>query len=137
MTKIIRKFEDLEELNGLVGTLWAKDKTIENTKFGYAFKSFMKKNYIPTEKERQEKINDIRINNALENKDTKEILRDTDRTNLRGFKYSKEGLKKCVKEERKVNDEFYATEIEITPVISSFVPEMEEYLKELLKGLVI
>ncbi|MFA5197693.1 MAG: hypothetical protein WC437_04730 [Patescibacteria group bacterium] len=136
MNILIKTFKDLQDIDLLVSNLYSKDKTLEKSKFGYAYKRFIEKNYMPAIKEMQEKLSDVRINNALEDKNTKEIL--ITKENSRGFKYSKEGLKKCVAEERKTVDEFEKKEIEIIPFISSYVPEgLSEEDKELLTGLVI
>jgi len=134
--KINRTLEELFEIDALVGRLYKKDKELENTKFGYAYRKFYKKNTEPILKELQEKLSDIRVENALENKETREII--IDKENSRGYKYDKEGLKKCIKEERKVIETFNKKEVEIEPYFSSFVPkQLEEEEKELLKNLVI
>lgn len=130
-----KTFKELQEVDVLVGSLYQKDKTLEKSKFGYAYKRFIEKNYVPIIKERQERLIDVRIDNALEDKNTKEIL--TDKESNRGYKYSKEGLKKCIKDERKVMEEFEEKEIEIEPFISSFVPQLDEEQKEILNGLII
>ena len=130
-----KTFKQLKEVDSIVGELYAKDKTLEKTKFGYAYKRFLDKNYIPTMEKFQEKILDIRIENALEDKTTKEVL--IDKMNPRGYKFTKEGLKKCIAEERVAVEEFDKTEIEIIPFISSFVPELSDEDKEELTGLVL
>jgi hypothetical protein len=132
---MIKTFKQLQEVDQLVASLYQKDKTLEQSKMGYAYKRFSEKNYFPVVKELQEKLIDIRVDNAMEDPTTKQILKDP--TDQRGFKYSKEGLKKCIEQERKVIDEFNKREIEIIPYISSFVPEIltEDNLEE-LKGLI-
>lgn len=137
MTKTIKKtFKELGEVNELVGELYKNDPKLKDTKFGYAFKRFMEKNYEPTNKEMQEKLIDVRIDNALEDKLTKEIMMD--KTNSRQMKYSKDGLKKCIAAERKIYDEFDGIEIEIIPFITTQIPTvLIDEQKEVLKGLII
>jgi MFS superfamily sulfate permease-like transporter len=94
----MKKFKELQEVDGLVAGLYAKDKKLQNSKFGYAYKKFSDKFYFPVVKELQERIQDVRVDNAMEDKNTKEIL--VDKENVRGYKYTKEGLLKCMKEER-------------------------------------
>jgi len=131
-----KTFGQLQKIDNLVASLYAKDKTLEKSKFGYAYKRFVDKNYMPTLDELQERLVDIRISNALEDKNTGEVL--TDRGNNRGFKYSRDGLKKCIKEERKAIKEFDEKEIEITPFISSYKPiGLTEEEKSILRGLLI
>ena len=132
---MIKKFKELQEVDQLIASLYAKDKTLQNSKFGYAYKRFVEKNYVPVIKEMQERLTDVRIDNALEDKNTKEIL--IDKESNRGYKYSKEGLKKCIEDERKVMKEFEEKEIEIESFISSFVPQLDEGQKEILNGLII
>jgi hypothetical protein len=130
-------FKELIEIDELVGELYSKDKTLENSKFGYAYNRFTKKNISPIVKERNEKILYVRINNALEDKNTKEILKDH-MDPVRGYKYSKDGLSKCIEEERKIMSEYEEKEFEVEPYISSLVPEgLSDEQKELLKGILI
>lgn len=131
-----KTFKELQEVDQLVGGLYSVDKTLKDTKFGYAYKRFTEKFYVPVIKEFQDRINDVRIENALENPTTKEIL--TDEANPRGYKYSKEGLKKVIEAEKKIVDEFDNREIEIEVWKSSFIPEgLTEYTTELLTGIVL
>ncbi len=134
--KTIRTFKELREIDALVGQLYSKNPNIRNTKFGYAYKKFSQKNYNNLFQEFRDKIDYIRVDNALEDSNTKEVLYS--QADERGFKYSKEGLKKCIAEENKAVEEYNAKEIEIDPYISSVVPEeLTEDDKELLKGLLI
>lgn len=131
-----KTYKEIREADELVASLYRNDPTLEKSKFGYAWKRFIETNYQSVRKELFDKILDIRISNALEDEKTKAILVD-DNPNSRGYKFSKEGLRKCVEQERDVFNKFDEKEIEVKPFISSYKPEMDEYQKEMLKGLVI
>ena len=130
-----KTFKELQSVDELIGNLYQKDAKLKDTKFGYAYKIFSEKNYVPVIKEFQEALASIRINNALEDKNTKEIL--VDRANPRGYKYSKEGLNACIAQERKIEKEFDEKVIEITPYFCKVLPELTEEQVEQLKGLII
>ena len=127
---------ELREVDLMVGGLYKIKPNLRNTKFGYAYKKFSDKNYFPTVSEIRKHLLEINIDNALENPQTKEILIDP--ANERGYKYSKNGLLKCIKEEQELLDKYNAKEIEIEPYFSSYKPEdLTEEQAEMLKGLVI
>lgn len=134
--QIKKTFKDLQEIDGVVGQLYAKDATLQNSKLGYAYKRFVEKNYRPLLDELMEKLAIERVEYALTDEKTKEVL--VDQTNPRGFKYDKEGLKKVMEAERKLTREFADREVVITPFISSYVPKgLNEEQTEVLKGLII
>lgn len=129
-------FKQAGEINKSLEHIYAKNPGLEKTKFDYAQKRFFEKNFSKIFNEYNQKLANIRINNALEDKTTGEIL--LDQMNPREFKYSKEGLIKCLNEEKELENEYNAKEIEVEPFISSFVPEVTtETEKELLTGLLI
>ena len=130
-----KTYKELAEIDQLIGGLYAKDPNLKDTKFGYAYKRFSDINFVPTINKFRERLEIIRTNNALEDSATKAVIMD--QTNPRGFKYSREGLIKCIEEEAKLNIEFDAEEIEIKPYISAYVPELLDEQKELLTGLII
>ena|ERR1035437_7192923 len=131
-----KTFEDLLEIDGVVAQLYTKEPTLKESKFGYAYNRFHAKNYAPTVKEFQEALTYARIDNALEDEKTKALL--TDEKNTRGYQFSKEGLKNCIKAENKIIEEFYKKEIEIIPFFSPFIPEgITETQIETLKGCVL
>lgn len=132
---INKTFKQLQEIDNVMGELYQKEPTLQETKFGYAYKRFCEKEYIPLVKEYNASLEDVRIENALENETTKEVL--TDRTNMRGYKYSKLGLKNVMKEENRVMEEWNSKEFEVEPFVSAFVPELSEYEKEVLTGVII
>lgn len=132
---MIKTFKELQNIDSVVGSLYKKNPELRDTKFGYAYKRFYEKNYSPIFKEFTEQINDSYIDNALVDERTQALL--TDQDNSRGFKYSKDGLKKVMKDENKITEEFNKREIEIEPFISSYVPELTEDEKEILIGTVI
>jgi len=131
----MKTFAQLLEIDGIVGELYENNPTLKDTKFGYAYKRFYEKNTEPMTKEFRSALQDARIDFALEDEKTKAII--TDDKSPRGFAYSKEGLKGIIKEEAKIVEEFNKKEIEIEPHISTVVPEMNEYQKELLTGIII
>ena len=97
---LTRTFSELQEVDQVIGQLYAKDETLKQSKFGYAYDQFHKKNYAPILKDFQEAFNYIRIENALEDEKTKAVLtEEITPQNSRGFKYSKAGLKKCMEDE--------------------------------------
>lgn len=133
---IKKTYKELREIDNIVGKAYQKNEVLEKSKFGYAYKRFSEKNFIPTVKKHNEQLADVRIDNALEDEKTKEILLD-ERPNSRGFKYNKEGLKKVMVAEKKLDEEFNVKEIEIEPFICKDVPNdfSEEEIK-MMKGLV-
>lgn len=131
-----KTFKELQDLDQIVGSMYQADEKLKETKFGYAYKRFCDKNYIPVIKEYNDAIADARLDHALENETTKEVI--TDQTNYRGFKYSKEGLKKVIEAERKLKLEWDGRELEITPYVSAYLPEdLTEEQKEALTGCLI
>jgi hypothetical protein len=130
-----RTFKQLKDIDNLVGSLYTKDDKLQDTKFGYAYKRFTDKNVTEIYKKFQRTLLDVRIDNALEDEKTKEVL--IDNMNVRGFKYSKVGLKKVVEDEDRVTKEFEAQEIDVEPYISSYIPELTEEEVDLLDGLLI
>ena len=133
----MKTFKQLREADQLVGDLYSKVKGLEVTRFGYAWKRFTDKNYIPTLKKFQEEINDARIDNALEDPTTKEVLRD--QMNPRGFKYTKEGLKAVIKKENEITNRYDLVEIEVktSQVAEEKLPKLDEEQREQHVGMVI
>lgn len=129
---IKKTFKQLQELDLIVGNMYRKDPILSTTKFGYAYKKFYKNNFQPTLDIMKDKLLDARMDNALENKDTGEII--FDQQSPRGFKYSKEGLKKLIPIERKIEEEFDLKEVEIEPYESAFIPkDLKEEEQEALE----
>lgn len=130
-----KTFEELMAADMEVGSMFASDKDLENTKFGYAYKRYYKKNFADPFQEYLEKLQEIRINNALENPATNEVL--IDRENPRGYKFSKAGLLKCIKEENEFIKENNKKEIDVELFVSPMVPPgLSERQKDMLMGLV-
>lgn len=131
-----KTFDELLDIDIIVGELYKNDENLKKSKFGYAYKRFFVKNIEPTKKEYNEEVTNIRIDNALEDEKTKELKNDP--TNIRGFKYSKEGLKKCVQQENELLKTYLLKEIEVQPYISSLIPEgLTEEARTLLTGVLI
>lgn len=130
-----KTFKELQEVDAMIAGLYRDDPLLKDTKFGYAYTRFHAINYAPMIKKLQEALTDARIDNALINEDTKALL--TDPTAPRGFKYSKEGLKAVIKAEAKISDKFDEEEIEITPYLAPYLPDLTESQVELLTGLLL
>jgi hypothetical protein len=131
-----KTFGELQEIDTMVGGLYKRFPTLENTKFGYAYSRFYKLNYLPVFNAFQDAIHLVRIETALEDKNTREVMIDP--ANVRGYKYDKDGLAKCVVQERNTVEEYTAKFVDIIPFISPYVPEeLTEQEKELLTGLIL
>lgn len=130
-------FKELREISIIVSDLYIKFPNLGDTKFGYSWKRFYEKNIEKTTQEFQQALTDARIDNALVDPITKAVLLDEKDKIHGGFKFDKDGAKKVSRDEQKIVDEFNAKEIEVTPYISPFVPELNEEQKELLKGILI
>lgn len=133
-----KTFEELGKLDAIVGRMYQKNPELRNSKMGYAYKRFVAKNFQPTYDAFISELSDVRIDNALTNEATKEILTDPN-PNSRGFKYSKEGLKAVIKAEDVITKKFNAKQIEIEPYIvkPENLPELTDEQKEALTGLLI
>lgn len=132
-----KTFLELNEIDQSVSLLYKNNDKLRDTKFGYAYKKFYEKNFHKLNKKLQEELQDVRIENALEDDKTKEILKDEE--SFRGYKYSKEGLKLVVKSEREILSKYEAMEVEIEPYFckKESLPELTEYQVELFKGCII
>lgn len=131
--EIIKKFSELQEIDNLVGSLYTKTPTLRTTKFGYAYSIFHKNNLKRSLKDFSENINLARVESALEDPTTKEVL--TDKESPRGFKYSKQGLKTLLSKEIELTEELENKEIKVQVYTSSHIPDaLEPHEKELLKS---
>ena len=137
MKKITKTFEELLIIDAMLGSLYQEFPKLRDSKFYYAYKRFYEKNIKKIQKEYIDELTDVRINNALEDKETKAIL--TDQKSNRGYLYSKDGLKKVIKDEKKVENKFFEKVVEIEPYfMTTPVPsEVSQELTEMLTGLII
>ena len=134
--KIIKTFSILRQIDEQVALLYQANPLLRNTKFGYVYKRFYEKNYFPLFNELQDKIADEKLNNALVDEKTKEVLY-TDSTQ-RAYKFDKEGTRKVIEFIRKIYKDYEIKEVEVFPFISNYIPkELNEEQKELFKGLII
>lgn len=134
-----KTYKELRELDFLVGAMYAKNPLLKDGKFGYAYKRFSEKNFIPTTKEYNQAITDARIDSALTDTSTKALITDQN-PNSRGFQYDKAGLKTVMKAENELQEKFFAKEIEVEPYIlkTEDVPEnLTDEEHETLAGLLI
>jgi len=130
-----KTYKQLREANEIINILFVKNKDIEKTKFGYACIKFIKKNFSPIFTEMQEKLTDFRVENALTDEKTKEILYTSDGKN---YKFDREGLKKVIEFNRKLEKEYEAKEFDVESYIAKKdIPELTEDETEILKGLII
>jgi hypothetical protein len=131
-----KKIEELLSADQIVGGLIQSQKTTENSKFIYAWKKFYRLNMKDPISEYQDKVQDIRIKYAQEDKGGSVV---NDPTNPRGYKYSKESLQSVIKEEKDATKELNEREIEVKPYICPVesLPELTDEEKEQLKGLII
>lgn len=131
-----KTFEELTYIDQLVAVLYRNNPFIKDSKFGYAYSRFYKKNYKNLFDDFKINLTDIRIKYAMEDKLTGEIILDP--SNARGFKYTKESLPSLIKDETTIEREYNLKEIEIEPFFSPYVPkELSEELKQLLQGLIL
>jgi len=136
--KMKKTYAQLKEIDEVVGGLYGKNPKLRDGKFGYAYNRFVTKNVKPLVDEMQEKIMDCRVENAMVDEKTKELLYDRaggEQNKL--YKYTKEGMKTFMEETRKITKEFDEKEVEIIPFFVSDVPEMMEEEKEILKGCLV
>ncbi len=131
-----KTYKELQEVDIMVGQLYSDHPELKDSKFGYAYKRFADKNFYAQLKKLNQELLDARIDHALEDPDTKAILKDP--TDARGFKYSKEGLKKIIQAEIKISDKWENKEIDIEPYICQDIPEqISDELIGKLEGLLI
>jgi hypothetical protein len=129
-----KTFKEIMEADYVVSGILGKNSSLQNSKFNYAWKKFIKMNIEKLLKERNEKLVEARIDNALED-ENKALI--TDKDTIRGYKYSKEGLKQCIRKETEIVEKYDDKEIEIKPYFCESLPELTDEEKELLKGLII
>lgn len=130
-----KTFEQILEIDAVVGQLYKKEPTLKDSKFGYAYNKFYKKNIEKPMEEFKELMQDNYIDFALEDEKTKQIIRD-EKSNT-GYAYTKEQLKAMLKKEKEITEKFMAKEFEVEPYISALVPEMTEEQKEILTGSIL
>lgn len=120
----------------MLGGVYQKFPALKETKFGYAYKRFVDKNYIPLVKEFNDELGSLRVQYALEDKASKEVL--IDRMNPRGFKYDKASLMSLMAEEKKLQETWDDKDITIVPYLSALIPEeLNEEQREMLAGLIL
>jgi hypothetical protein len=131
-----KKLLELFEIDLILGELVKLNPELSQSKLLYAWRKFYKINIQKVFDEYQEKIMDIRLNHAKENKDGAVM---TDPSNhVRGYVYTKDELKKCIDEERVIEKEYNEKVIEVEPYICSSIPEqLTEEQKEMLTGIII
>lgn len=108
-----KTFLELSEIDQRIASVYKNNPDIVKTKFAYGYGKFVKNNLSVLQDEFKDKLLDIRIENALTDPQTGEILNDKE--NERGFKFSKEGLKETIRQEKKLYSEYENKEIEIKP----------------------
>lgn len=129
-----KTFLQIKESDQLVAQLYANDENLQKGKFGYAWKRFIEKNYKPLVVEINEKMDDARIDNALTDPNTGEIL-----YNGENYKFGKEGVKALIEYGRKLDKQYNERLVEIIPFLvkKADLPALTDEEQEILKGLVI
>jgi hypothetical protein len=138
--KLKMTFKQMKNFNHIWNEMVRFQPSLAETKLGYAFKRFFTKNIEPIFEEYNGHIAMVRIENALEHKDTKAVLtKDDVRTGGRGFEYSKDGLKAVIKAEIDLAKEWDPKEYEVEPYISKDVPKkvLSEEQVEAFTGFII
>lgn len=131
-----KTFKELQEIDILVGGLYQRNPKLRDSKFGYAYKRFTDKNYVPHVREFNEELSALRVQHALEHPSTKEVM--VDLQSPRGYKYSKSELINLMGAEKRLQDEWDKKEFDITPFLSATIPdELEEEHREMLAGIVL
>lgn len=134
---IKKTFEELKEIVEINNRLNQTNPTFPNTKLGYAFKRLIEKNINPIFTDFNDELQDVRIDNAMVDPSTSELLYKDDG---RSFRYTPEGLKNVMKKIKEVSREWDKKEFEIKPFICSEIPEGVELTdedKELLEGVIL
>jgi len=130
-------YKELNEVVRVANFIMQTAKDVAGTKFEYAFSKFTKTNYKELAEAYNDELADIRIDHALEDSETKAILKDESEKG-RGFMYSKKGLKDVIKAERDLDKKYDKKEVEVEPYISSYVPKkMSQLQTEILTGFLI
>jgi len=131
-----KTYKELLEIDSLIAELFTKNPKLKEGKFAYGYKRFCDNNTNKIVDEINERVTDIRVENALTNKETGELVYDGQGPQ-RQYKYTKEGMLKMNKEVRKLNKEYEGKVITIKPYIVSEIPEMLDEEKKLLVGCLI
>lgn len=135
---IKKTFLEIRIIDEIIGLIGNKNPKLVDSKFAYAYKRFYEKNLKRIFRDYQDALLGVRIDCALEDKNTKQILRDANDQRHGGFAYSKEDLKRVVQEENRIIDEYEQKEFEIEPYICSQIPEeLSDEQKEILNGVLI
>lgn len=132
---IKKTYKELIEVDSVVGALYTQTPTLKETKFGYAYNKFFAKNTEKVNKEFQDELQDLKIDNALEDEKTKAII--LDEKSITGYAHTKAQLKQFFKDSKDLMNKYHAKEIEVEPYISSLVPDMTDEQQEILTGLII
>lgn len=132
---IKKTFKELVFATNTYNDMLKERPEIQNMKFGYAWNKFYRKNLDLIFKEYNSEVADMRITNALTNKETGEIL--FERESLRGFKFSPEKLKTVIKKEREIEDEWNIKEFEVESFICSEGPILNDTQREAFEGLIV
>jgi hypothetical protein len=130
---------ELKEIDEVVGYLYQRNPKLQDGKFGYAYNRFYTKNIKPLMEQIQEEISDLKVEYAMVDEKTKELLYgEPDQRGNKPYKYDKEGMKKLLLETRKVVKKYESKSVDVIPYFSSVLPEkIEPEEKELLKGCLI
>jgi hypothetical protein len=134
---LTRKFKEIEDADSIIALLLEKNEKMEKGKLTYAWKRFVEKNYRSLATELGDKLQDNRVEHAMTDPKTKELLYTNDKNT--SYKYTKEGMKALLEAQRKLKKEYEEMDIEIVPffVKKEDLPELNEEEREILTGLII
>lgn len=127
-------FEHFNKISNTWSRMVKNNPKLSETKMGYAIKRFFEQNLEVVFDEYNLKLSTIRIDNALTDEKTKAVLTAN---NNRGFEYDREGLKKVLKQEHELDNEWKAKEFDVVPFICKDIPEMDEVEFDTFKGFVL
>lgn len=124
-------FKTMRKLLSAFQVVFNYNPEVMDTKFGRAYLKFEEENIQDVFTEYNREVKSIEIDNALEDKDTGAILfEDPQKTK---YKYSKDGLKKQIKQENDLFDNWKDKTFKVET--RYFIGEYPEYLSELQKEL--
>ncbi len=136
MEPVKKTFKELKDIDYIVGNLYSREPSLKSGKFGYAYNRFYQKNILPLQREYDYEMSEIAVKNAMVDDKTKELIGDP--MNRRGFKFTREGLLKAMREEKVLTDAFEGKLVEVKPhFIEEIPPTLTEEEKLSLLGIII
>jgi len=123
-------FETIQSLNEEINSLYS-DVNFTKTKLGYAVKRVYNSSLKKIFQEFNDELEDARIDNALTDEKTKEIMYDA----TGKYKYSKDGLKAMIARSKEIIAAWDVKEFDIAPYFVQELPELTQAQAEAFKGI--